>query len=115
MEWKRFRDQWRNYELAADLNSESDGKCAAIFLACIGCEAYELYQTLEFADDEHRRNIDKVVEAFDHRCIGEINVTYERYVFNRRTREVGEPFDDSCRTFDGWLKRVCTERYRTPS
>ena len=80
---EKIRRSVAELRYSGDLNSESDGKRAAIFLACIGSEAYELYQTVEFADDKHRRNVDKVVEAFDHRCIGEINVTYERYVFNR--------------------------------
>jgi len=38
-EWKRFRDQWRNYGTAADLDTQSKAKRAAIFLACIGSEA----------------------------------------------------------------------------
>ena len=92
MEWKRFRDQWRNYEIAADLNSDSDGKHAAISSPASQLGKRTL-SDVRVHRDEQRRNIDKVVEAFNHRCIGEIIVTYERYVFNRRTQEVGEPFD----------------------
>jgi len=66
---------------------------AAVFLACVGNDAYQLFQTLDFETDEDRQNIDKVIDAFERYCIGEVNITYERYVFNRRVQEVGETFD----------------------
>ena len=89
----RFRDQWRNYETAADMGTQSKAKRAAIFLACIGSQAYELFQMLEFADEENRKDIYSIVEAFERHCVGEINVTHERYVFNRRAQDTGESFD----------------------
>ena len=93
-EWKRFHSQWNNYVVAANLDDQSSERRAAIFLACIGTDVYELFQTLQFAADDDRKKIDKVVEAFERHCIGEINVTYERYMFNRRVQEVGESFDN---------------------
>jgi len=102
VEWKRFSSQWRNYEVAADLTEESQKKRTAIFLACIGTKAYELFQSMEFAAEEDREDLDKVVEAFQRHCIGEVNVTYERYVFNRRVQDVAETFD----TFVANLRRL---------
>ena len=92
-EWKRFRGQWANYEVATDLDTKKSSKRAAVFLACIGTEAYEIFQTMDFESEDDRTNIDKVIEAFERHCIGEVNVTYERYMFNRRSQEVGEAFD----------------------
>ena len=92
-DWNRFCSQWNNYEIAADLADQPKKKRTAIFLACIGLEAYQLFQTLQFAEEADRQDIDKVTEAFQRHCIGEVNVTYERYVFNRRVQDVGEPFD----------------------
>jgi hypothetical protein len=40
-----------------------------------------------------RKKIDKTVDAFETFCVGAVNVTYERYVFNRRQQESGERFD----------------------
>jgi len=62
---------------------------AAVFLACVGNDAYQLFQTLDFETDEDRQNID----IFERYCIGEVNITYERYIFNRRVQDVGETFD----------------------
>jgi len=93
-EWKRFKSQWTNYEVAADLSVESVSKQkrAAIFLACIGTEAYELFQTFDMTDAD-KQDIERVIAAFEKHFVGETNVTYERYVFNRRVQEAGEKFD----------------------
>ena len=71
-EWKRFCSQWRNYEIAADLASTGSMRRAAVFLACVGNDAYQLFQTLDFETDEDRLNIDKVIDAFERYCIGEV-------------------------------------------
>src|SRR5260221_14340347 len=81
--WKRFKGQWSNYETATELEAESMKKRTAIFLTCIGNEAYDVYEAMQFAEDAHRTDIDRVIEAFEQYCIGEVNVTYERYVLNK--------------------------------
>ena len=92
-DWKRFLSQWRNYEIAADLSDKSTQRRAATFLACVGTEAFERFQSMEFDTDDDRQDIDKVIDAFNKYCIGETNVTYERYVLNRRLQSSGESFD----------------------
>ena len=93
-DWKRFRGQWTNYAKAVKLNSESGDRQAAIFLACIGAEAYELFETFEFSQDDDREDLQKIMDAFEAHCIGEVNVVYERYVFYQRKQENGETFDN---------------------
>jgi hypothetical protein len=39
-DWKRFRGQWTNYARAVKLEDEDDARQTAIFLACIGSDAY---------------------------------------------------------------------------
>jgi len=91
--WKRFRSQWGNYELATDLSGESKEKRTAVLLTCIGNEAYDVFQSMVFADESHRADIDQVIKAFEDYCVGETNVTYERYLLNKRVQEPNEPFD----------------------
>ena len=75
-DWKRFRCQWENYEITADLADQPTKKSTAIFLACIGSEAYQLlFHTLQFAEETDRQDIEKVTDAFQRHCIGEVNVT----------------------------------------
>ena len=57
---------------------------------------------MEFAEEEENADPEKLIEAFEKHCIGEVNEVYERYVFNRRQQEPSESFD----TFVGDLRRL---------
>ena len=100
--WQRFKGQWENYVLAADLTDESSEKRAAVFLTVIGTEAYDVYRTMQFEDEGDRKKIDPIMAGFEAFCIGAVNVTYERYTFNRRVQENGEWFD----VFLGEVRRL---------
>lgn len=80
--WHRFRGQWENYGLAEDLSKASEEKRAAIFLTCVGNDAYDVYRCFDLATEE-KRNIDRIIEEFETFCIGVVNVTYERYWLNQ--------------------------------
>ena len=54
---------------------------------------------MNFDSADDREN-DKVIEAFDDFCIGEMNVSYERYVLNQRIQDKNE-------SFDNFLSEVC--------
>jgi len=102
VDWKRFRGQWSNYVTAAALNRESPERQAAMFVACVGADAYDIYSTMEFTEEADKRDPTRLLEAFEKHCLGEINEVYERYVFNRRQQEPGETFD----SFVGDLRRL---------
>jgi hypothetical protein len=70
---------------AARIDKEDAYRQAANFLACVGNDAYDLYTTLQFDSKGNRKKPDKLMEAFERHCIGEVNETYERYVFHKRT------------------------------
>jgi len=92
--WRRFKSQWRNYELATDVAKESQEKRTAILLSCIGSDAYDVFQSMVFRDEADRSNIEAVIKAFDDYCVGEINITYERYTLNKRVQDSNETFDN---------------------
>lgn len=100
-EWKRFHSQWNNYEIATDLTDKPSSKRAAVLLACVGSDAYEVFETLDISVDD-RKKVDKVIAALENHFVGETNQTYERYVFNRRQQEPNENFD----TFLSDLRRL---------
>jgi len=99
--WERFIDQWNNYEIAMELQNQSSEKRAAILLTRVGGDAIDVFRTFELSDTD-RKDIDKVIEAFRAYCIGTVNVTYERYLFYKRSQESGERFDN----FVGDLRRL---------
>ena len=103
VEWKRFHGQWKNYVKAAKIDKEDADRQAAIFLACVGSDAYDIYTTLEFESEDDKAKPDKLIEAFERHCVGEVNEIYERYIFNNRQQQpAGESFD----TFVGDLRRL---------
>ena len=74
-DWERFRSEWENYEIAADLTDVPDKKRAAVFLACVGLTAYGIFRTFQFERADDRSDVTKIIEAFERHCIGEENVT----------------------------------------
>jgi RNase H-like domain found in reverse transcriptase/Reverse transcriptase (RNA-dependent DNA polymerase)/Integrase zinc binding domain len=99
--WRRFREQWENYEIASDVAEASAAKRAAIFLNCIGGEAYDVYRSLPLSA-EQRKDVTEIIQALENFCVGSVNITYERYVFYQRAQETNERFD----TFLGDLRRL---------
>ena len=93
--WRRFRNQWQNYVglIAADLSEAISEKRTAVFLTYIGTDAYDVYRAMHFESEEDRKNIDNIIAGFEAFCVEAVNVTYERYKFNKRTQDVGERFD----------------------
>ena len=51
------------------------------------------YSCLSFATEEDKKKLSKVMEKLDEFAIGEVNETYERYVFNSRDQEADESID----------------------
>ena len=60
---------------------------------CLGPEALKIYNGMQFADETERKTLSKIVEKFDEFAIGEVNETYERYIFNGRNQGQDESID----------------------
>lgn len=57
-------------------------------LTCLGAEALSVNDGLTFESEEDRKEIIKVLQVLEDFCIGQTNVIYERYTFNKREQEV---------------------------
>nr|XP_039254308.1 uncharacterized protein LOC120331303 [Styela clava] len=91
--WKIFKRAWDYYEIACKLDKESNILRTATLLTIIGADAVEIYDGFKFDSEEDKKDINKVLEKLELFCIGEINESYERYVFNHRGQLPGEHFD----------------------
>lgn len=91
--WKRFRRMWNNYEIASRLRHELKELRTATLLTCIGTEALETYEGLEWANEAEKTDVDVVLEKLEAFYVGATNVIYERYNFNRRIQESAESFE----------------------
>ena len=80
---------WRNYEIVTRLGEETDEFRTATLLTCIGSEALDVYEGLPFEENE-RQNVAVVLKKFEEFCLGEVNETYESYMFFCRNQDAGE-------------------------
>lgn len=81
---KRFRRVWSNYEIASHLVKQPKEERTATLLTCLGADALEIVDGLNFTNDEKRKDIDVVLEKLEVFCVGETNEIFEQYQFNKR-------------------------------
>ena len=91
--WKCFRRVWSNYEIVSRLVKQQKEERTATLLTCLGADALEIVDGLNFANDEDRKDNDVVLEKLEVICVGETNEIYKRYQFNKRDQESRKSFD----------------------
>ena len=91
--WKSYKQQWQNYTIVANLAAQPEEYQVALFLHCLGPDALRVYNGLPFESEEDKKTLSKIMEKLDEFAIGEVNETYERYVFNSRDQEADESID----------------------
>ena len=91
--WKTYKQQWQNYVIVANLTAQPEEYQVALFLHCMGAEALRVYNGLSFESEEDKKKLSKIMEKLDEFAIGEVNETYERYLFNSRNQEGDESID----------------------
>ena len=90
-EWKLFKQMWENYVVVAKLENESQAYMKALFLHTLGGDGLAIVNGLEL---EQGHGVDDIVAELDNHFIGQINETYERFVFNTRDQKEGESFEE---------------------
>lgn len=88
-QWRKWKQTWNSYEIVSRLQSQPEPFRLATFITCIGPDALEVYNALQFGKDQSRIKMDDVLTAMENHFV---NPTYERYKFNRREQKVGETF-----------------------
>ena len=91
--WKTYKQTWQNYAIITNLNAQPEEYQVALFLHCIGSDALRIYNGFDFANEGDKKSISKTFELFDNYAMGEVNETYERYVFNSRNQHADESID----------------------
>ena len=75
----------------------------ATLLTCIGSEALDVYDGLPF-DENERQNVAVVLQKFEEFCLGEVNETYESYMFFCRNQDAGETVESYITTLRKMVK-----------
>ena len=118
--WKLFKQKWSNYRIIAQLDRQPAAYQVALLLHTIGDEALKVYNGFQFNTPEADRTTAEILEKFDTFAIGEINETYERFMFNKRDQTEGETFDQflsairtlirSCNYCDNCVNSILRDR-----
>lgn len=91
--WKRFKQSYDIFEIAAEIKSKPEEVRIATFLNTIGNEALEVFNSFDLSTNE-RNSYDSIINAFEVFCKTRVNETYERFKFFKRKQRENEPFND---------------------
>lgn len=118
--WRAFKQRWQNYAIITNLERQTPKYQVALLLHVMGDQALKAYNGFQFDTTEDNRTIDEIIAKFDTFAVGEVNETYERYVFNRREQNEGESFENfisslrtlikSCRYCNGCINSMLRDR-----
>ncbi|UYV81298.1 K02A2.6-like [Cordylochernes scorpioides] len=90
--WRFFKSQWDNYQVATELNKKDNNVIRATFLSLIGKDCFNVFLNLDLKEDE-KNSLPKIIEALDNHFTPQKNVIYERYIFNTSNQEENEGID----------------------
>ena len=91
--WKIFKQRWHTYSVLSHLSSQPREVQVALLLHTLADDALKVYNGFHFGTDENSRTVQEILDKFELFAVGEINETYERFMFNQRVQEEGEMFD----------------------
>ena len=83
---------WDNYAILTDLDMHPLQYQVALFLHSIGPDALKIYNCMGVVAAE-AGDLKAIMKKFDDFSIGELNETYERYVFNNCSQRDGESIE----------------------
>ena len=58
--WKLYKQQWKNYEIVAQLNRQTEEYRITLFLYSIGPQAVKTYNGFDLSQED-RRNLDAII------------------------------------------------------
>lgn len=91
--WKRFKQAWSLYEIAAGIKEKPEDVRVATFLHVAGKDAQERYDGFLWKDDENKNNLNDIITKFDEDCLKTTNVLCERCTFLSRKQLPNESCD----------------------
>ena len=91
--WKIFRQKWENYSVITNLTSQAREYQMALLLHTLGDDGLRVYNGFQFDTPKEDRTAAEIIASFEAFAVGEVNITYERYVFNKRFQQEAETFE----------------------
>lgn len=90
--WRRFKRDYDLFMTATGRRTKTKAIQAATLLNLVGTEAVDLLETLKIEEAE-KEDPEKIINTFKEYVEPQRNETYERFLFNSRKRQEGEPLE----------------------
>ena len=87
--WKLFRQKWEIYSMLTRLECQRTEYQVALLLHTLGDEGLRVYNSFELDNP----SIAGGLQRFEEFAVGELNQTYERFVFNKRSQQHRKSFN----------------------
>lgn len=91
--WRKYKQNFDIFMTATKRNKEPQETQVAVFLSLVGEAALDTYNTFTLTADD-KKNLKKVMDAFETYCNPRKNIVYERFIFYNRKQAENEPFDN---------------------
>ena len=93
-EWRSWRQMWDAYATIVDLSSKEAAYQKSLFITCVGKDALPIVNSLPYAAESDRDDLTKILELLEAYCVGDEQVTFERYKFYQRVQGETESADE---------------------
>ena len=99
--YKQFEQAYQIYMVATGLDKKDIKIRANVLLHIIGPDALKVYNGFTWAEGEDKEDPTHILKKFQEYCTPKKNTIYERHLFNNRSQQKDETFDqfysDLCR------------------
>lgn len=93
LSWRSWLQQFEWYAIATNLQAKRPEVQVAIFMSVIGSDAAVIFNTFNLTVDESK-DLKTIKEKFTSYFVPKVNITYERYIFNKCKQGPDETFDE---------------------
>ena len=90
---KMFKQRWSSYTILSGFENLERKVQVALILNLLADDALKAYNGFQFDTPDEERTVKEIMEKMEKFCVGEVNQTYERFIFNSRKQSEGEPMD----------------------
>ena len=90
MSWKLFKQRWISYAVLSCPSAIPGPVQIALFLHCLDDGTLRINNGFTFTSTEEERTVDDIISKFEASAVGEVNITYERFLFNKRAQAENE-------------------------
>ena len=100
--WSAWKTRWRSYALVTKLADEEKKFQTAVLVQCFDEPTITLAGALPYEDEDHKVDVDKILELLEKHFVGEVNEIFESFQFFTRQQREGE----STSTFIAEVRRL---------